>query len=108
MTAALDNVTYPGEEQRLYPERITFRVSRPVHTIYDSVEDAYDEDGITKTHRIWAMLDLFWAHGTPEQRRAIQQRARELEQHIREATNEARSVGRLAYFQRRQTGRNQM
>lgn len=103
MTAALDHAA-DEEAQRSYPERITVRVSQPVYPIYDAVDESYDADGISQTHRIWAMLDLFWAHGTPAQRRAIQDRARELEQSVHETANQRRSVGRaLAHAQRRTT-----
>lgn len=91
MTAALDDEGTPVRNARTYPERVTFRVNEAVHPLYDHLEHAANTDGITNTHRIWAMLDLFWANGSPEQRQAIQDRARDLGQQIRSNANEGRS-----------------
>lgn len=100
MTATLEPTGHSDTPR--YPERITIRVSDPVYPIYQAMDEAYNVDNISQSNRIWALLDLFWAHGTPEQRDAVRQRARELGHDVHMDANSRRSVRRaLAHAQRR-------
>lgn len=91
MTAALEGDTTPHDESRYYPERISIRLNDASKNLYAELEDAYFDDGVSLSHRVLALVDLFWAEGTPEQRQLITERAEEIKNARFDRANQARS-----------------
>lgn len=109
MTAALerhdDDVAHEDEEQA-YPSRVAIRLNDASYHLYDALTDATDQDGITYSHRVLALVSL-WQDGDDSDpalreklRDLVVERAAEIAQATR-AAGSARKAESLRKFRAR-------
>lgn len=92
MTAAVKaSASDEDAADRSYPERIAVRITEPSKHLYEALEDAFVEDGVTVTHRILALVDLCWHQASPEQRQQVVEHARQIRQQTMENANNSRA-----------------
>ncbi len=92
MTAMLNTPqpATPAEEHKIYPERLSFRITQADHYLYDALESSVNEDDLASTGHIVLALLRRW-EANPEFQQQILHEARTLASERRSSANVARS-----------------